>query len=357
MGRASIIEAYIQRLLEWNKPITPSILRAIAKEVGITKGELEAIKLKIQAHRRKAQDYIDLGLLDNAIEELTRVQELNPVHVKVLVTLANVYMQRYEQDSNIADRHQALWLAKRAVCLKPQRKEAQALLRSLERSFSSQEISTQTKPNIFILIGFLENIFSPKKFSRRTKTKIALLILFLQKPIALPTTTQWVTAFFAVVAAGLTTTSVGLMGADRLQLFANRTPDPELKIPDFDPGPNIPVTFSHPGLLIEPKLSRLGEYQGEPYYKFHGAVINDSGQEVRKLNLKVELLNGDGEPISTINQVTLTNSGSTIRPGAVQPFNLFHRITPALIRVHVSVTDIEQLELFSLGEDGDEELN
>ena len=38
MGRASIIEAYIQRLLAWNKPITPAILKAIAAAMGITQG-------------------------------------------------------------------------------------------------------------------------------------------------------------------------------------------------------------------------------------------------------------------------------------------------------------------------------
>ena len=63
-------------------------------------------------------------------------------------------------------------------------------------------------------------------------------------------------------------------------------------------------------------------------------------------------MDGDGDPISTIQQVAITNTGTSIRPGATQSFNLFHKITPALISVRVSVVDIEQLELFSL-EGGD----
>ncbi|MBT9314657.1 hypothetical protein [Leptothoe spongobia] len=354
MGRASIIEAYIQRLLEWKQPITPSILKAIADEVGITQGELDAIALKVQAHLTSAHDYIELGYLDNAIDELTQAQNLNPINLEVLIYLANAYKLRYNQDSNVADRHQALRVAKRCVSLKPNGKGAQALLRSLERNFGAQVISTQTKPNIFILIGFLENIFSRKKFSRRTKTKIAVLIVFLQKPINLPTTTQWVTALLAVLASSMATTGMGLVGAERLSLFS-KAPEPTFEAPSFAPGPNIPVTFNHPGLLIEPKLSRLGKYKGEAYYKLHGVVINDSGQEVRRLNLKVELLNGDGDPISTIHQVAITNSGATIRPGATQSFNLFHKITPALISVRVSVNDIEQLELFSRNEKVDDD--
>ncbi|NEQ52368.1 MAG: hypothetical protein F6K11_19875 [Leptolyngbya sp. SIO3F4] len=350
MGRASIIEAYIQCLLEWDQPITPAILKAIANEVGITQGELDAISLKVQAHLTKAYDYLGLGYLDQAIAELIQAKELDPVNLEMLTNLANVYKLRYEQDSNVADQQEALQIAKRCVVLKPRSKGAQALLRSLERSFNTEVVSTQTRPNIFILIGFLENIFSRKKFSRRTRAKIAFFILFLQKPINLPTTTQWATALLAVVASSLTTAGVGWLGADHLSLFS-KTPDPTVEDPSFAPGPNIPVLFNHPGLLIEPKLSRLGKYKGEAYYKLHGVVINDSGQEVRKLKLKVELLDGDGDPISTINQVTITHTGDAMQPGATQSFNLFHKITPALISVRVSVNDIEQLELFSSQEE------
>ncbi|MGD1858038.1 MAG: tetratricopeptide repeat protein [Leptolyngbyaceae cyanobacterium] len=350
MGRASIIEAYIQRLLEWNQPITPAILAAIAEEVGITQGELESIYLKVQAHLTRAHDYIELDYLENAIDELTQAQELDPINLDVLNTLARTYYLRYNRDSNVADRQQALRVAKRCVALNPKDKDAQTLLRSLEYASGFQEISTQTKPNIFILIGFLENIFSRKQFSRRTKTKIAVIILFLQQPISLPTTTQWMTALVVVTSSLSAMIGAGLMGGERLALFSNNEPQPVVSSSEFDPGPNIPVLFNHPGLLIEPRLSRLGNYKGEAYYKLHGVVINDSGQEVRTLNLKVELLNGDGDPISTINQVAITNSGATIRPGATQSFNLFHKISPSLISVRVSVTDIEQFELFSQGE-------
>lgn len=351
MGRASIIEAYIKQLLEWNQPISPSILKAIANEVGITKGELEAIHLKAQAHLTKAYDYLGLGYLDQAIAELTQAKDLDPVNLEILINLANAYKLRYNQDSNVADQQQALQMARRCVALKPYGKGAQALLRSLERTFGLQEVSTQTKPNIFILIGFLEDVFSRKKFSRRTRAKIALLVLFLQKPVILPTTTQWATTLFAVVASGMVI--AGATG--RLPLFSRASEPTNVESPSFAPGPNIPVTFDHPGLLIEPKLSRLGQYKGEAYYKLHGVVINDSGQEVRKLHLTVELLNGDGDAISTINQIAITNNGDTIHPGATQPFNLFHKITPALISVRVSVNDIEQLELFSQNDGDDDE--
>lgn len=343
MGRASIIEAYIQRLLAWKQPITPSILAEIAAEVGITKGELEAINLKVKNHLARGNSYGETGDFDRAIEHLTQASALNPVNLDVLHSLAYLYNLRYNQDSNLADQQQALSIAKRCVELDPQDKEALTLVSCLENTARSPKVSRQTKPNIFILIGFLENIFSLAKLSRRTKTKIAVIILFLQQPVKLPTKELFTQLATAVVAGGVAVVGLSLTGGQP-PIFSSPAPETSetsASAPVFDPGPNIPVMFNHPGLLIEPRLSRLGDYDGEDYYKLHGIVINDSGQEVRKLNLKIELLDGDGVPISTINQVAVTND--IIRPGDTESFNLFHKSTAALISVRVSVVDIEQV--------------
>ncbi|MEO0736444.1 MAG: hypothetical protein AAFZ35_06515 [Cyanobacteria bacterium J06649_12] len=365
MARASIIEAYIQRLLAWNQPVTQSTLTTIATEVGITQGELDAINLKVEAHIARGLNYWEFDQLDSAIDELTQARALDPINLEVLHALADIYNLRYQQDSSLAYCKQSLLVAKRCLELKPNDKEALALVKELEPNVGSQPLSRQAKPNIFILIGFLENVLSPKKISRRTKTKIAVLILFLQQPVNLPRIAISTTSAMAVLTAGVAAATVSLGGLEHLPGFAG--PDTVVsetgttgKSGDtvktntpanaFDPGPNIPVVFDHPGLLIEPRLSRLGEYEGEDYYKLHGIVINDSGQEVRKLKLKVELLDGDGVPISTIEQVAVTDNDVIIWPGDTHSFNLFHKITPALISVRVSVTDIEQYELFSRSE-------
>ena len=132
MGCASIIEAYIQQLLAWNKPITPAILRAIAKEVGITQGELEAIRVRVQAHLTRSHSYQEFGHLDKAINELTQAQALDPTNKEVLSTLADTYNLRYNQDSRGADKQQALRIAQRCLVLWPNDREALALVHSLE---------------------------------------------------------------------------------------------------------------------------------------------------------------------------------------------------------------------------------
>ncbi len=353
MGRASIIEAYIQRLLELKQPLTESILNAIAEEVGITSGELESINQQVQVHLTRGYNYTEVGDLDNAIRELTRAQSLNPVNLEVLNALANAYNQRYCQDIRPEDRQQALVMARRYLELNPNNREVLSLVKELEEFAGFQNLSLQAKPNIFILIGFLENFFSlenvfkPEQITRRTKTRITLLLLFLQQPIDASTVGWWMIDKLFWGSGGAIVVGITAISLSRLPVFSNPNVASESALvetaPDFDPGPNVPVAFNHPGLLIEPRLSRLGEYEGEPYYKLHGVVINDSGQDVRTLKLKVELLDGDGVTISTINQVAITSKGAIIRPGDTRAFELFHKITPALISVRVSVIDIEQV--------------
>ena len=346
MGRASIIEAYIQRLLAWNKPITPEILKAIADEVGMTQGELDAINLKVKAHVTRSRNFVEFDRLDNAIDELNQAKSLNPADLEVLRMLAEIHNLRYTQESSLADREYGLLIAQRCLELKPNDKEALALMKSLERDIDSQDVARKTKPNIFLLIGFIEVLFNPKKISRLTKTRIALLVLFLGHTFRQQKRSRWTSQSFVMLAGGVAVVAISLANINRLPGFSDTGSEAVIAADadsEFDPGPNVPVAFSHPGLFIEPRLSRLGKYKGEPYYKFYGVVINDSGQEIRKLDLKVELLDGNGKPISTLNEATVTEGGARIGHGDARPLRVFQRITPELISVRVTVTNIEQV--------------
>lgn len=347
MGRASVIEAYIQRLLAWNQPITPAILKAIAAGVGITQGELDAINLQVETHFKRGRNHIEAGELNEGIDQLMQAKALDPVNVEVLLSLAYAYNLRYNQDSDLSDRRQALIMAKRCVELNPKDKESQALVSTWEHTTNSSQLYQQAKPNIFILISFLENIFNPRRISRRTKTKIAFLILFLQQPISLTTIARWLMPPFFVVTGGIAVVGLSFVGWENVPVFSKSESIALVRPPVFDPGLNVPVSFNYPGLLIEPRISRLGEYDGEIYYKLKGLILNDSGQEIRRLYLTVELLDPDGIPMSKIDQIAVTGSGRIIRPDSFEPFELFHRSPPTLNSVRVSVTDIEQLEQFN----------
>lgn len=372
MGRASIIEAYIQQLLAWEQPITVDARKAIARGLGITAGELAAIHLKIKNHLTRSRSHLAVGNLDSAIDELVQASNLDPVNEEVLDTLADLYYQRYQKESNLSDRQQTLLIAERCVELYPDNKPALGLLKRLKRTAGYQVVSRQQRPKIFAVIELFQQITDPSYLIWWTQSRLSGVHgLTAEAASRVPNPAHLVPrpnpspsdrsklAFFALYMAAASAVFVGVI---RLSGFSNPTPnaiisnasffndkgaanpkavDDLLSVPVFDPGPNIPVTFHHPGLFIEPRLSRLGEYDGADYYKLHGLLINDSGQEVRKLNLKLELLDGDGVAIATINKNTVSNY--SIRPGETHPFELFHKITPDLIRVRVSVTDIEQV--------------
>ncbi|MEM6254679.1 MAG: hypothetical protein AAF821_17330 [Cyanobacteria bacterium P01_D01_bin.156] len=354
MGRASIIEAYIQQLLAWDQPITPDVLNTIAQELGITAGELAAIKLKVQNHLERSRSYRDVDNFNSAIDELVQASNLDPVNADVLNALAELYYQRYQKESNLLDRQQTRLIANRCVELYPNDKDALALLKRLKRKAGYHTGSRQQRPPIFALIDQFQQSTNPKHLLELAQATL-VTVRNLASDTRRPTVSK-----LAVLVGGMATVGVVFIGGNRLPGGVRPTPkainssflsakgavdldavDDLLSVPVFDPGPNIPVTFQYPGLFLEPRLSRLGEYDGADYYKLHGLLINDSGQEVRKLDLKLELLDGDGVPIATINQTTISNN--SIRPGDIQPFELFHKITPNLIQVRVSVTDIEQV--------------
>lgn len=321
MGRDRIIEAYIQRLLSWEQPVTQNTLAVIAEEVGITSTELEAITVQASSHLTRGRAYIEFGCLDDAIKELDYAASLEPLNLDVLHTLANTYSLRYNRNHDAADRQKALLIAKRCVELKPDDKEA------------------------LVLISFLEH--TPTK-SKQTAAK-------------------W-TQQKTTVLAGCVTVGLGLVGLSRLLLFpeppAPMGPAPGTIVPgsviytsDDDPeGSNtasdaaiellsdvdIPVAFDHPGLVMEARLSELGDYDDELYYQLQGVFINASNQEFRNLTLDVEFLDRNGVAISTTEKEAIADSDAVIRPGDTHTFNLLQKITAELETVRLSVISLQQ---------------
>ncbi|MEM1253158.1 MAG: hypothetical protein AAGI69_12040 [Cyanobacteria bacterium P01_H01_bin.21] len=319
MGRDRIIEAYIQRLLAWEKPITRATLTRIAEEVGITSGELEAISIQAKAHFTRGRGYIEFGCLDDAINELNQAAALEPVNLEILQALANVYGLRYNRTRERADKQTALLIAKRCVELKPDAKEA------------------------MVLISFLEH--TPAKGKQQAS--------------------KWTQQKITVLAGGLATFSIGLLGVSRLPVFSKPPaplgPAPGSMIPGsalYEPGQSvepgggieidfvsdvdIPVIFDHPGLMLEARVSELGDYENEVYYRLQGVFINASDQEFSKLTLNVEFLDRNDLAIATTTKDAVADTDAVIRPGDTHTFNLLQRVTPDLATIRLSVTNLEQ---------------
>ncbi|MGD1858037.1 MAG: hypothetical protein ACFB2W_27690 [Leptolyngbyaceae cyanobacterium] len=319
MDRDRIIEAYIQRLLAWKKPVTPDTAATISKEVGITPAEMHAVKRQAKAHFTRGRSYIKQDSLDDGIHEMTQAMALDPLNLEILHELASAYNQRHTRESDEADKQRALLVAKRCVELKPNDKEAQ------------------------VLISFLEHT------PGATQDKLS----------------QWTRQKITVVAGAFATLGVGILGLSRLPVFsappAPLGPAPGTIVPgsviyessDSEPTAapadieqlsdvDIPVMFDHPGLVLEARLSELGDFEDEVYYQLRGVFINASDQEFRRLKLKVEYLDGGSSAIAATSKEAIGPDDPILRPGDTHAFNLIQKIKPELNRVKLTVTTIEQ---------------
>ncbi|MBE9068569.1 hypothetical protein IQ260_18135, partial [Leptolyngbya cf. ectocarpi LEGE 11479] len=326
MDRDRIIEAYIQRLLAWEKPVNQDTLAAISKEVGITPAEMHAVRRQAKAHFTRGRNYIEFGVLNDAINELTQAMSLDPLNLEILHCLANAYNLRYNRENEPADRQKALLVAKRCVELKPSDKEA------------------------LVLISFLEHT------PANTKQKLS----------------QWTKQKIGIVAGGVVTVGLGLMGLSRLPVFSQPPallgPAPGTIVPgsaiyesstpgtdsqaaptspavadiDLSADVDIPVVFEHSGIVLEARLSQVGDYQDAVYYQLHGVFINASDQEIRQLALNVEFLDRNNFAIAANDTEAIGAKDAIIRPGDTHAFNLLQKVNSDLSAVQLSVTTLEQ---------------
>ena len=329
MDRDRIIEAYIQRMLAWEKPLNQDALVAISKEVGITPAEMHAIKRQAKAHFTRGKSYVESDYIDAAIDELVQAISLDPLNLDILHALANAYNLRYNRADDLADRQQALVVAKRCVELKPNDKEAQVLISFLEHTTENtqQKLSQWTRQKLTVLAGGLATVGVGIMVVSR-------LPVFSAPPAPLGPAPGTIVPGSAIYD---TEDTAGEDDTDRGAIAAARAAAIDL-VSDVD----IPVMFDHPGLVLEARLSELGDYEDEVYYQLQGVFINASDQEFRKLLLNVEFLDRSDGAIAAKGNQAIGPSDASLRPGDTHAFSLIQKINPELVTVRLSVTDIEQ---------------
>ncbi|MEM1253157.1 MAG: hypothetical protein AAGI69_12035 [Cyanobacteria bacterium P01_H01_bin.21] len=305
MGRDRVIETYIQRLLDWEAPITAESLNALAAEVGLGPDDIAAVKQKAQDHLERGRNYLDFNCPDEAIEELTQANALDPLNFEALQTLTYAYDQRYGKRKDPDDKKQAIALAKRCLELNPSNPESVMLISALE-----QEANGRKR---LIWLGVA-----------------ALVVLVGARPVMNLITTRTEVQQLTED-AGSAEDATGPGAEDR--------PDTDAISAEVD----IPIIFDEPGLTLEPRLSRLDNYEDSSYYTLQGVLLNDSNQEIDGLRLKVEYLDKAGVVIATDSKDAIADNDATVRPGDHHAIDLIQKITPDLDNVRFSVTTIDEL--------------
>ncbi|MFG6096173.1 FxLYD domain-containing protein [Leptothoe sp. ISB3NOV94-8A] len=320
MGREQIIETYIQRLLAWEEPLTADKLSALAAEVGLSSEDVAAVQQKAQDHLERGRNYLDFDCLDEAITELTQATALDPLNFESLQTLTYAYDQRYGKHKHIEDKQQAIALAKRCLELNPSNEDAVMLISALEH-----EVSGRQRLLWFGLAGLL--LLGGLKFTVDTIVKRSEIRQLTQDAVLEATPGQ-----------------PSSQTPDRPSAAPNTAAeDIAIDTPGTGTAVDIPISFDQPGVVIEPRLSRLDNYTDSSYYTLQGVVLNDSDQEIDSLQLQIEYLNKDGVAIATDSTDAIAENDATVRPGDSHAFDLIQKITPELTDVRLNLTTIDEV--------------
>ncbi|NEQ52370.1 MAG: hypothetical protein F6K11_19885 [Leptolyngbya sp. SIO3F4] len=312
MGRDRIIENYLQRLLSWEEPVTAETLTALAKEVGLGPDDIAAIKQHAEGHLERGRSYLEFNCFDEAIEELTQATSLDPLNFEILQTLTYAYDQRYGKEKNPDDKRQAIDLAKRCIELNP--KDARSII-----LISSREDEAD-KNQLVVWLGLA-----------------AVLAVIGALPVMNFISTR---AEIRQLAEDATTS-----GSAPEPVLDTDLPDTETSTSGSAPLPevDIPITMTYPGLALDPRLSRLDNYEDSSYYTLQGVLLNNGDQEIDALWLQVEYLNKEGTVVATESKEAITSSDAIVRPGDYHAFDLIYKTTPDLGNVRLSVSTIDQV--------------
>ncbi|MEL7508108.1 MAG: hypothetical protein AAFN42_12315 [Cyanobacteria bacterium J06554_1] len=323
------IETYIERLLAWKEPITAQTLDELATEIGLSPDDIAAIHKQAQDHLSRGKNYLGFDCFDEAIEELTQAASLDPLNLEILQTLAAAHEGRYQKNKKTADKTAAIQTAKRCLGVAPDDVTATKLIASLEtpKKFPLKSVIGGLG-TLLLVVGvygskpIIKLLFS----SSNSLPPIDIELDIPERDLNLDDILPDSSVNSAPQAAETTTdTPSTALGSDNT--------------PEVD----IPVIFEQPGLTIEPRLSRLSNYDDSSFYKLQGVLVNESDQEIDSLRLQVDYLDKAGNVLLSDSTMALDTHEGMMRPGDHHAFDLIKKINPTLTQVRLSVTTIDQL--------------
>lgn len=305
MGREQIIENYVQRLLQWEEPVTKETLKTLAADAGLGPDDIAAVQEHAQNHLERGKNYLYFDCLDDAIEELTQTVTLDPLNFEGFQNLAHAYDQRYAKQKNETDKQQAMAMAKRCLEINPKDANSVVLISSLEQGVN-------TRQN-YLWLG------------------VGLVVLAIGIKPAIDFVTQRSTV--------QQLTEEALIN----EAAAEAAKPEEAPSSDQPAAADIPVTLSHGGLELDPRQSRLDNYEDSSYYTLQGVLLNTGDQEIEAITLNVDYLDAEGTIIETTETDAIAETDAIVRPGDSHAFEIIHKTTPDLANVELNVLTIDEV--------------
>ena len=320
-----IIETYVQRLLAWEDTLTAETLNDLAAEAGLGPTEIAAVQEKAKAHLKRGLNYLEHDCVDDAIEELTQAAALAPLELDILKNLSQAYAQRYRQQQSAIDKEKCIATAKRCLEIAPDDRDAASLIKSVKTT-DSQAYDVASTDNSSS-VGLLANIF---------KHRFVVTCLVGAGLAASVFGYNTISDQFSAING---TSEIG----DRPQIHRPQIRNSKNNNPATQAEVDIPVIFEHPGITLEPRLSRLSNYEDSSFNILQGVVKNDSDQEIDSLVLKVEYLDKDGNILDANSEEAVEDYTPPLRPGDSHAFDLIEELNPALVTLRLSIVTLDQL--------------
>ncbi|MEO1622005.1 MAG: hypothetical protein AAFU53_13370 [Cyanobacteria bacterium J06632_3] len=337
MNRDRTIETYRSRILAAESPITAKTLSNIATSLNLDADDLAAIQRQAASHLKKGLNYLELSCLEEAIEELTQASTLTPLSLEVLHSLSEAHHKRYAESQSHQDREQAISLAKRCIAINPDDEQAIALLNSLQPTraltaplkIGSTVLKLLITGFVISAVGFV--VWLPLGLLENSSSNPEQIVGAEKNSAKVPTDRDKTGD-----AKANPSTPVGSSTPSAQNPTAQNSTEDTSEV-------DIPIEFDYLGIAIEPRLSRLSNYDDSSFYKLHAVLANNSDQEIDELQLKVEYLDQNGTVIAADSIKAVEDFTATIRPGDQYAFDLIKKLTPALSSLRLSVTTIDQL--------------
>lgn len=133
--------------------LTPTQLKEIALEMGVTDQEWEESQQVFKGHLENGKELILQQNWTDAIQSLDHAVSLNPYSIDALYYKAQAHVERFEEQQGLADENTARELIERALRVKSGHKPSLKLLSKLRQEKADAAKSTKSK--LLLLAGII----------------------------------------------------------------------------------------------------------------------------------------------------------------------------------------------------------
>ncbi len=282
-GAKRYISRAIDLAAEREDELTDEELAAIAADLGLSPEDLARVDQVIEDHIERGRGYARHEMWDDAIDELEEALTLAPRRIDATAELADAYLGRFEATDYTDDKQRARELARRCLQLDPTYEPAFDLLARIDGEAPARA-STPSRKN--------------SAGKRQIIAFTSAMVVF-----------------------------IGALGA----FLAVRKPAPPVESPPVTDEPTPPsppeqpaetgereldVEFvQHEGLSFEPLRARLAVYPENAFFRLWGDLGVTGDIEVERVDLKLSLLDEDGEVVTADSWEAWAGHEATLRRG------------------------------------------